>query len=145
MAMASEAAELTSLWRDEDTFSASLHELSDLAASAPASPAIAAGAFVLASDPSTSKPRRTGRVARSSSLPWRALRVRIVLGWIGAVLFVLTAGMLVAAAQWRAPEMMLVTGGYAGTGCLVLVASVACARMRSSSRSDHELALVSSR
>lgn len=53
----------------------------------------------------------------------QALRFRAILGWAGGILLALAGGTLLLGVSWDAPEVMLVSGAYGGSGVLILIAS----------------------
>jgi hypothetical protein len=53
----------------------------------------------------------------------QALRFRAILGWAGGILLALAGGTLLLGVSWHAPEVMLVSGAYGGSGMLIVVAS----------------------
>lgn len=58
-----------------------------------------------------------------SSMGSRSLRFRVVLGWAGAALMILSAAALGLALTWHAGNLVLVAGAYGGTGSLILFTS----------------------
>jgi hypothetical protein len=63
------------------------------------------------------RPRVTSLVQPDS------LRFGSILRWAGWILMVLAGGTLLLALSWRAPQIMLVSGAYGGSGVLILIAS----------------------
>ena len=59
----------------------------------------------------------------ASVIQSQAIRFRSILALAGSILLVLAGGMLLLAASWRAPEILLVSGAYGGSGMLILIAS----------------------
>ncbi|MGZ6546078.1 MAG: hypothetical protein ACXVEI_12250 [Actinomycetota bacterium] len=57
----------------------------------------------------------------------QALRFRTILGWAGGILLVLAGGVLLLGVSWHAPEVLLVSGAYGGSGILIVVASAVSA------------------
>ena len=52
----------------------------------------------------------------------QALRFRAILAWAGGILLALAGGTLLLGVSWHAPEVMLVSGAYGGSGMLIVVA-----------------------
>jgi hypothetical protein len=62
--------------------------------------------------------------ARSASIiQSQALRFRAILSTAGGILLALAGGTLLLGISWHAPEVMLVSGAYGGSGVLIVVAS----------------------
>jgi len=57
----------------------------------------------------------------------QALRFRAILAWAGGILLALGGGTLLLGVAWHAPEVMLVSGAYGGSGILIVVASAVSA------------------
>lgn len=57
----------------------------------------------------------------------QALRFRAILAWAGGILLVLAGLTLLVGVSWHAPEVMLVSGAYGGSGILIVVASAVSA------------------
>ncbi len=51
------------------------------------------------------------------------LRFRAILAWAGGILLALAGGTLLLGVSWHAPEVMLVSGAYGGSGMLIVIAS----------------------
>jgi hypothetical protein len=52
-----------------------------------------------------------------------SLRFGSILRWAGWILLALAGATLLLALSWQAPEIMLVSGAYGGSGLLILIAS----------------------
>jgi hypothetical protein len=66
--------------------------------------------------------------ARAASIiQSQALRFRAILSWAGGILLALSGGALLLGVSWHAPEVMLVSGAYGGSGVLIVVASAVSA------------------
>lgn len=63
-------------------------------------------------------PKRSGSI-----IQWQAVGFRRILGMAGTILMILSGLTLVLAVMWRAPEIMLVSGAYGGSGLMIVVAS----------------------
>jgi hypothetical protein len=57
----------------------------------------------------------------------QALRFRAILSWAGGILLALAGLTLLIGVSWHAPEVMLVSGAYGGSGILIVVASAVSA------------------
>lgn len=74
--------------------------------------------------PPLARAPRPGPGPRTSPAQSQVVRLRVVLAWTGRMLFVLGVIALGLAGAWGSPNLILLSGAYAGTGSVIILASL---------------------